>query len=212
MCRWFCPSGVWSPVWRKVTSVYKRLVSWSFTHQASHLLWTSHTSEPSYPWRCKDERLLPGSYLSCCSIPGVFVVSKVTAADGETRLWAALPLSLEKRGWCPSRADSQHFVFNKETITNWGFARIILLLWNDVRTKAIELTHLLHLLLCKHEILYEWINPTYLDMDYQIQIQEEFEQQSEILLKEFLKVGPHVLPGMSCLHAVLLLGWVNRHH
>lgn len=38
-----------------------------------------------------------------------------------------------------------------------------------------------------HEILYEWINPTYLDMDYQIQIQDEFEQQSEILLKEFLK-------------------------
>ncbi|XP_070254835.1 prolyl 3-hydroxylase OGFOD1 isoform X1 [Myotis yumanensis] len=38
-----------------------------------------------------------------------------------------------------------------------------------------------------HEILYEWINPTYLDMEYQIQIQEEFEQQSEILLKEFLK-------------------------
>ncbi|XP_049642068.1 prolyl 3-hydroxylase OGFOD1 [Suncus etruscus] len=38
-----------------------------------------------------------------------------------------------------------------------------------------------------HEILYEWINPTYLDMDYQIQIQEEFEESSEILLKEFLK-------------------------
>ncbi|XP_036296267.1 prolyl 3-hydroxylase OGFOD1 isoform X1 [Pipistrellus kuhlii] len=38
-----------------------------------------------------------------------------------------------------------------------------------------------------HEILYEWINPTYLDMEYQIQIQEEFEEQSEILLKEFLK-------------------------
>uniref|UniRef100_G3TIM7 Prolyl 3-hydroxylase OGFOD1 n=1 Tax=Loxodonta africana TaxID=9785 RepID=G3TIM7_LOXAF len=38
-----------------------------------------------------------------------------------------------------------------------------------------------------HEILYEWINPTYLDMDYQIQIQEEFEERSEILLKEFLK-------------------------
>lgn len=37
-----------------------------------------------------------------------------------------------------------------------------------------------------HEILYEWISPTYLDMDYQIQIQEEFEEQSEILLKEFL--------------------------
>uniref|UniRef100_A0A8C5ZGC6 2-oxoglutarate and iron dependent oxygenase domain containing 1 n=1 Tax=Marmota marmota marmota TaxID=9994 RepID=A0A8C5ZGC6_MARMA len=39
----------------------------------------------------------------------------------------------------------------------------------------------------QHEILYEWINPTYLDMDYQAQIQEEFEERSEILLKEFLK-------------------------
>lgn len=38
-----------------------------------------------------------------------------------------------------------------------------------------------------HEILYDWINPTYLDMDYQIQIQDEFEERSEILLKEFLK-------------------------
>lgn len=38
-----------------------------------------------------------------------------------------------------------------------------------------------------HEILYDWINPTYLDMDYQAQIQEEFEESSEILLKEFLK-------------------------
>ncbi|XP_058296986.1 prolyl 3-hydroxylase OGFOD1 isoform X3 [Hylobates moloch] len=38
-----------------------------------------------------------------------------------------------------------------------------------------------------HEILYDWINPTYLDMDYQVQIQEEFEESSEILLKEFLK-------------------------
>nr|XP_036857368.1 prolyl 3-hydroxylase OGFOD1 [Manis javanica] len=38
-----------------------------------------------------------------------------------------------------------------------------------------------------HEILYDWINPTYLDMDYQAQIQQEFEEQSEILLKEFLK-------------------------
>ncbi|KAM6225126.1 prolyl 3-hydroxylase OGFOD1 isoform 2-T2 [Rhynchocyon petersi] len=38
-----------------------------------------------------------------------------------------------------------------------------------------------------HEILYEWINPIYLDMDYQLQIQEEFEERSEILLKEFLK-------------------------
>ncbi|XP_076988608.1 prolyl 3-hydroxylase OGFOD1 [Tamandua tetradactyla] len=38
-----------------------------------------------------------------------------------------------------------------------------------------------------HGILYDWINPTYLGMDYQIQIQEEFEERSEILLKEFLK-------------------------
>ncbi|KAK2491919.1 hypothetical protein MC885_004551 [Smutsia gigantea] len=38
-----------------------------------------------------------------------------------------------------------------------------------------------------HEMLYDWINPTYLDMDYQAQIQEEFEERSEILLKEFLK-------------------------
>lgn len=39
-----------------------------------------------------------------------------------------------------------------------------------------------------HEILYEWINPVYLDMDSQAQIQEEFEERSELLLKNFLKV------------------------
>ncbi|XP_035754624.1 prolyl 3-hydroxylase OGFOD1 isoform X2 [Egretta garzetta] len=38
-----------------------------------------------------------------------------------------------------------------------------------------------------HEILYEWVNPVYLDMDSQAQIQEEFEERSEILLKDFLK-------------------------
>ncbi|KAM6430490.1 prolyl 3-hydroxylase OGFOD1 [Liasis olivaceus] len=38
-----------------------------------------------------------------------------------------------------------------------------------------------------HEILYDWINPVYLDMDSQAQIQEEFEDRSEILLKDFLK-------------------------
>ncbi|XP_067327107.1 prolyl 3-hydroxylase OGFOD1 isoform X2 [Anolis sagrei] len=38
-----------------------------------------------------------------------------------------------------------------------------------------------------HEILYDWINPTYLDVDAQAQIQEEFEDRSEILLKNFLK-------------------------
>ncbi|NWX15055.1 OGFD1 hydroxylase, partial [Aegotheles bennettii] len=38
-----------------------------------------------------------------------------------------------------------------------------------------------------HEILYEWSNLVYLDMDSQAQIQEEFEERSEILLKDFLK-------------------------
>ncbi|NXD72824.1 OGFD1 hydroxylase, partial [Eolophus roseicapillus] len=38
-----------------------------------------------------------------------------------------------------------------------------------------------------HEILYEWISLVYLDMDSQAQIQEEFEERSEILLKDFLK-------------------------
>ncbi|KAJ7312153.1 hypothetical protein JRQ81_006497 [Phrynocephalus forsythii] len=38
-----------------------------------------------------------------------------------------------------------------------------------------------------HEILYEWISPVYLDIDSQAQIQEEFEDRSEILLKDFLK-------------------------
>ncbi|XP_069594771.1 prolyl 3-hydroxylase OGFOD1 [Ranitomeya imitator] len=38
-----------------------------------------------------------------------------------------------------------------------------------------------------HEILYEWINPAYLSFEYQSQIQEEFEDSSEISLKEFLK-------------------------
>ncbi|XP_036997422.2 prolyl 3-hydroxylase OGFOD1 isoform X1 [Artibeus jamaicensis] len=38
-----------------------------------------------------------------------------------------------------------------------------------------------------HEVLCEWINPTYLDVGHQIQIQEEFEEQSEILLKDFLQ-------------------------
>ncbi|NXV78273.1 OGFD1 hydroxylase, partial [Atlantisia rogersi] len=40
---------------------------------------------------------------------------------------------------------------------------------------------------CDHEILYEWISLVYLDMESQAQIQEEFEERSEILLKDFLK-------------------------
>lgn len=44
----------------------------------------------------------------------------------------------------------------------------------------------------QHEILYEWINLVYLDVDSQAQIQEEFEERSEILLKDFIKVSPVV--------------------
>ncbi|XP_042293479.1 prolyl 3-hydroxylase OGFOD1 [Sceloporus undulatus] len=38
-----------------------------------------------------------------------------------------------------------------------------------------------------HEILYNWINPIYLEIDAQARIQEEFEDRSEILLKDFLQ-------------------------
>ncbi|KAM8947697.1 prolyl 3-hydroxylase OGFOD1 [Pelodytes ibericus] len=38
-----------------------------------------------------------------------------------------------------------------------------------------------------HEILYEWVNPVYLSVDSQAQIQEEFEERSEMLLKNFLQ-------------------------
>ncbi|XP_030269284.1 prolyl 3-hydroxylase OGFOD1 [Sparus aurata] len=36
-------------------------------------------------------------------------------------------------------------------------------------------------------VLLEWVNPVYLDISYQEQIQEEFEDSSEIQLKDFLK-------------------------
>ncbi|XP_041125436.1 prolyl 3-hydroxylase OGFOD1 isoform X2 [Polyodon spathula] len=36
-------------------------------------------------------------------------------------------------------------------------------------------------------LLYEWVNPQYMDLAYQAQVQEEFEESSEILLKDFLK-------------------------
>uniref|UniRef100_A0A8C9VY50 2-oxoglutarate and iron-dependent oxygenase domain containing 1 n=1 Tax=Scleropages formosus TaxID=113540 RepID=A0A8C9VY50_SCLFO len=39
----------------------------------------------------------------------------------------------------------------------------------------------------QEELLLEWINPIYLDVAYQAQVQEEFEESSEILLKNFLK-------------------------
>lgn len=50
----------------------------------------------------------------------------------------------------------------------------------------------------QHEILYEWINVVYLDMDSQAQIQEEFEERSEILLKDFLKVSPVIPSDVAC--------------
>ncbi|XP_044290039.1 prolyl 3-hydroxylase OGFOD1 isoform X2 [Varanus komodoensis] len=52
-----------------------------------------------------------------------------------------------------------------------------------VEAPPLRVPHIPH----DHEILYEWINPIYLDMDSQAQIQEEFEERSEILLKDFLK-------------------------
>uniref|UniRef100_A0A8C8FJR3 Prolyl 4-hydroxylase alpha subunit domain-containing protein n=1 Tax=Oncorhynchus tshawytscha TaxID=74940 RepID=A0A8C8FJR3_ONCTS len=36
-------------------------------------------------------------------------------------------------------------------------------------------------------LLLEWVNPLYLDVDYQSQVQQEFEDSSEIQLKNFLK-------------------------
>ena len=37
----------------------------------------------------------------------------------------------------------------------------------------------------------EWVNPMYMDISYQEQIQEEFEENSEIQLKDFLQVFSH---------------------
>lgn len=46
-------------------------------------------------------------------------------------------------------------------------------------------------------------------MDYQIQIQEEFEERSEILLKEFLKVGQHI-PSSTPRLPRGLASWVGK--
>ena len=37
-------------------------------------------------------------------------------------------------------------------------------------------------------MVYEWLNPIYIDSEVQIQVREKFEEDSEIELKEFLKV------------------------
>ena len=76
-----------------------------------------------------------------------------------------------------------------------GVWSLILLVWHDGRTKAEGVINspFTSAAPFQHEILYDWINPTYLDMEYQAQIQEEFEESSEILLKEFLQVGQKIL-------------------
>ena len=89
MCCWPFFSGVWSPVWRKVTFVYKRLVSWSFTDQTPQLLWTTCTSEPAHPTRCKDKCRLSGLFSRSCSMSFVFLVMKLDFTF-------ALPLFLDK--------------------------------------------------------------------------------------------------------------------
>uniref|UniRef100_A0A669D5T3 Prolyl 3-hydroxylase OGFOD1 n=1 Tax=Oreochromis niloticus TaxID=8128 RepID=A0A669D5T3_ORENI len=54
-------------------------------------------------------------------------------------------------------------------------------------------------------VLLEWINPIYLDISYQEQIQEEFEDSSEIQLKGFLKVTyKNSFPPTQCYEAAAL--------
>ncbi|XP_038662963.1 prolyl 3-hydroxylase OGFOD1-like [Scyliorhinus canicula] len=48
------------------------------------------------------------------------------------------------------------------------------------------------------EILYDWINPIYLDVSTQVRIQDEFEEKSEILLKNFFKL-PRSLSGLMAI-------------
>lgn len=54
----------------------------------------------------------------------------------------------------------------------------------------------------KETLLLEWVNPMYLDISYQEQIQEEFEESSEIQLKDFLKV---CLLSPFCIFSFLLV-------
>jgi len=41
----------------------------------------------------------------------------------------------------------------------------------------------------QEEMVYEWLNPVYLKPDVQEQIREKFEADSEIELRDFLKVN-----------------------
>lgn len=57
------------------------------------------------------------------------------------------------------------------------------------RDETLILCDMLCLKMFQEEILYEWINPIYMDMSAQANIQEQFEEKSEILLKNFFKVS-----------------------
>ncbi|XP_022599502.1 prolyl 3-hydroxylase OGFOD1 [Seriola dumerili] len=57
-------------------------------------------------------------------------------------------------------------------------------------------------------LLLEWVNPVYLDISYQEQIQEEFEDSSEIQLKDFLKEEKFRELGEALRHAQIQ--WTRR--
>jgi len=52
----------------------------------------------------------------------------------------------------------------------------------------------------QEEMVYEWLNPVYLKPDVQEQIREKFEADSEIELRDFLKVI------YRCLFSLCLMG------
>lgn len=60
-------------------------------------------------------------------------------------------------------------------------------------------------------MLLEWVNPVYLDISYQEQIQEEFEDSSEIQLKDFLKVMSWFFFSLACFYLFLLADYVSVH-
>ena len=64
------------------------------------------------------------------------------------------------------------------------------------------------LFLCwwQETLLLEWVNPIYIDISYQEQIQEEFEENSEIQLKDFFKVSVFPIFSSSLVvHELLLI-------
>lgn len=64
-----------------------------------------------------------------------------------------------------------------------------------------------HVCLCASQetVLLEWVNPIYLDISYQEQIQEEFEESSEIQLKDFLRVSSYSFIFCMCQRAFFWL-------